>query len=57
MLGAGWQVEATRGHVRDLPENTLGIEVEADFREVAGLLNVDERATEERNALKLLVRS
>jgi len=32
MLGAGWQVEATRGHVRDLPENTLGIEVEADFR-------------------------
>ena len=32
MLGAGWRVEATRGHVRDLPENTLGIEVEADFR-------------------------
>ncbi|MCL4237645.1 MAG: type I DNA topoisomerase [Anaerolineae bacterium] len=32
MLGAGWQVEATHGHVRDLPENTLGIEVEADFR-------------------------
>jgi DNA topoisomerase-1 len=32
MLGAGWQVEATRGHVRDLPKNMLGIEVEADFR-------------------------
>jgi len=32
MLGAGWQVEATRGHVRDLPQDKLGIEVNDDFR-------------------------
>ena len=32
MLGKGWQVVATRGHVRDLPPNTLGIDVEDDFR-------------------------
>ena len=31
-LGEGWQVEASRGHVRDLPQSTLGIEVNADFR-------------------------
>jgi DNA topoisomerase I len=32
ILGQGWRVEATRGHVRDLPQDRLGIEVEADFR-------------------------
>ena len=31
-LGTGWRVEAKRGHIRDLPQNTLGIEVNADFR-------------------------
>lgn len=31
-LGAEWRVEATRGHVRDLPQDRLGIEVEKDFR-------------------------
>ena len=31
-LGEGWRVEATRGHVRDLPQNALGVEVGADFR-------------------------
>lgn len=31
-LGEGWQVEACRGHVRDLPETELGVDVEADFR-------------------------
>ncbi|NLF02014.1 MAG: DNA topoisomerase I, partial [Anaerolineales bacterium] len=30
-LGAGWCVEATRGHVRDLPQDALGIEVKDDF--------------------------
>lgn len=30
--GPGWRVEATRGHVRDLPQDKLGIEVNADFR-------------------------
>lgn len=31
-LGSGWRVEACLGHVRDLPESELGIEVAADFR-------------------------
>jgi len=31
-LGESWRVEATRGHVRDLPQNALGVEVGADFR-------------------------
>ena len=32
ILGQGWRIEATRGHVRDLPQDTLGIEVDNDFR-------------------------
>jgi DNA topoisomerase-1 len=31
-LGDGWQVEACRGHVRDLPETELGVDIDADFR-------------------------
>ncbi len=31
-LGSGWRVEACLGHVRDLPETELGVEVAADFR-------------------------
>ncbi|MEO8608820.1 MAG: type I DNA topoisomerase [Chloroflexota bacterium] len=31
-LGQGWRVEACLGHVRDLPETELGVEVAADFR-------------------------
>ncbi len=31
-LGDGWKVEACRGHVRDLPETELGVNVEQDFR-------------------------
>jgi DNA topoisomerase-1 len=31
-LGSGWRVEACLGHVRDLPEAELGVEVAADFR-------------------------
>lgn len=31
ILGSGWRVEATRGHVRDLPNDTLGVDVDADF--------------------------
>lgn len=31
-LGDGWRVEACLGHVRDLPEAELGVEVAADFR-------------------------
>ncbi len=32
ILGPGWRVEATRGHVRDLPQDKLGVEVNKDFR-------------------------
>jgi DNA topoisomerase I len=31
-LGEGWKVEACRGHVRDLPETELGVNVDQDFR-------------------------
>ena len=31
-LGEGWQVEASRGHVRDLPESELGVDVDNGFR-------------------------
>jgi len=31
-LGQGWRVEACLGHVRDLPEAELGVEVAVDFR-------------------------
>jgi DNA topoisomerase-1 len=37
-LSEGWRVEATRGHVRDLPEDRLGIEVNEDFRPVYEIL-------------------
>ncbi|MBI4099422.1 type I DNA topoisomerase [Candidatus Microgenomates bacterium] len=30
-LGSDYQIEASMGHVRDLPENKLGIDVEHDF--------------------------
>lgn len=30
-LGDGWKVEASRGHVRDLPETELGIDVDGGF--------------------------
>jgi len=31
-LGAGWKVEACMGHIRDLSETELGVEVGQDFR-------------------------
>lgn len=31
-LGMGWKVEACRGHVRDLPETELGVNVDEGFR-------------------------
>ncbi len=30
-LGRGYKIEASMGHVRDLPKSTMGIEVEKDF--------------------------
>lgn len=30
-LGSDYQIEATMGHVRDLPESNLGVDVERDF--------------------------
>lgn len=37
-LGPGWRVEACLGHVRDLPETELGVEVAADFRPTYAVL-------------------
>ena len=31
-LGEGWRVEASRGHVRDLPPAALGVSVDDGFR-------------------------
>ncbi|RMG74246.1 MAG: type I DNA topoisomerase [Chloroflexi bacterium] len=31
-LGKGWRVEASRGHVRDLPQTELGVDVDNGFR-------------------------
>src|SRR5262247_2329814 len=31
-LGGGWRVEASLGHVRDLPEDELGVDVGKDFQ-------------------------
>jgi DNA topoisomerase-1 len=31
MLGAGFEVKASRGHVADLPERDIGVDVEGDF--------------------------
>ena len=30
-LGAGYEVAASNGHVRDLPRSTMGIDIEHDF--------------------------
>lgn len=30
-LGSGYKVVASKGHVRDLPKSTLGIDIEHDF--------------------------
>ena len=32
ILGDGYQIEASFGHVRNLPDNTLGFDVEHDFK-------------------------
>jgi len=38
-LGEGWRVEACRGHIRDLPKDTLGVDVEQNFRPTYTLLS------------------
>lgn len=38
MLGAGYIVRASMGHVRDLPSDALGVDVENDFRPTYHLL-------------------
>lgn len=37
-LGESWRVEACRGHVRDLPKDKLGVDVEQEFRPTYTLL-------------------
>src|SRR3990172_2028617 len=31
-LGEGYDVEATTGHIKDLPKSTLGIDIDNDFK-------------------------
>src|SRR5437879_6040336 len=31
VLGADYQIEASRGHVRDLPDKKIGVDIEHDF--------------------------
>src|SRR5688572_19700459 len=31
-LGEGYEVEATMGHIKDLPKSTLGVDIEHDFK-------------------------
>jgi len=50
ILGPGWRVEATRGHVRDLPQDKLGVEVNEEFRP---LYEVQPRQT---NTVRKLIR-
>jgi DNA topoisomerase-1 len=38
-LGSGWRIEACLGHVRDLSESELGVEVGADFRPTYAVLH------------------
>ena len=37
-LGEGWRIEACRGHIRDLPKDKLGVDVEQEFRPTYTLL-------------------
>jgi DNA topoisomerase-1 len=30
-LGRGWEIDASKGHIKDLPPNTLGVKVKDDF--------------------------
>ena len=39
ILGKGYNVIATMGHVRDLPENKLGIDIERNFEPESLLSN------------------
>ena len=39
ILGKNYIIKASMGHVRDLPENELGIEIEEDFRPVYKVIN------------------
>ena len=32
ILGAGYRVEASFGHIRDLPERQMGVDIEHNFR-------------------------
>lgn len=50
-LGAGYKVESSYGHVRDLPKSKIGINVEADFEPTYTILP---KAKERVSALKKL---
>ena len=56
-LGSGYDIEATMGHVRDLPKSSIGVEIDNDFepksitirgkrdRIVAGLIRQEKDGT------------
>lgn len=51
-LGDGWQVEATGGHVRDLPADSLGVDIQADF--APGYVTLPGKANLVRRLLKAI---
>src|SRR5712692_8762197 len=51
-LGDGWKVEASLGHVRDLPENELGVVVADSFHPTYDILKGKEQAV--RRLLKVI---
>ncbi len=53
ILGPGYRVMATMGHVRDLPKNRLGVDVEKDFRLEYSLIPSRRKVVEQlRRAVK-----
>jgi len=46
-LGSGFLVKATVGHVKDLPENDLGIDIEHGFRPQYGVIHGKKRVLQE----------
>jgi DNA topoisomerase-1 len=47
ILGKGFQVKASVGHVKDLPEKELGVDVENDFRPSYGIIPGKEKVVKE----------
>ena len=46
-LGKGYKVEASQGHVRDLPENRLSVDVKHDFKPRYAVIKGKEKLVDE----------